>query len=131
MKALARILYGPVLAWAVISAAVLSCTDPAHAQQPPPGYSPQLAQERELLVRLVVRTRRCMFDGSEAMFRNGVTHKAPVVGFTYAQCPATLRWFLTDRAGFTEDEANTLIRGFAESEYEKARSWGAPARSLP
>lgn len=122
----------PVLVWAALSAVVLGCTDaraqPAQGARAAPQWSPQVAQDRDLLLTLTVRARRCMYDGSEAMFRNGVTARVPVTHFTVGMCSEQLSWFFRERAAMSPEDSQLLVRALADAEYDDAIRWGQRRR---
>lgn len=125
---------GLLIAWAVVSALVLGCTGPAKAQprvaDPPaaPEWSQALAADRETIVRMHYRVRRCMYGASLAMFRQGVTARDPVTTFAIRTCSGEYGRLLRDRAGWTEIDAAMLIVEMSDHEYDDALSWGRSRR---
>lgn len=130
-RSLARFLYGPLLAWAILSALVLALTSPdARAQGRPAEpvaaapYSPMLAAQRRELLKLVANIRVCMFDASTAMLRQGVTDRLPVTAYSREVCGPPLQGYLMAMAGWSERDAGRLVEGMAAEEYEASLSWG-------
>lgn len=123
---LARRCIVPVMVWAALSVTLLSCTDPAHAQGGGAApYVPQLAQQREEVLRQLYGAYRCMYSGSVAMFRQGVTDRHRVTLFTISTCSAGAGTVLR-LTGVGQDEAATMLVAVADKAYEDALSWGRP-----
>lgn len=119
-----------LIALALIVAAYLNYPMPAHAQgrglvvaPPATSYSPELAAKREMLLRQLYNAHRCMYDGSIAMFRQGVTTRPEVTAFTAGICAKGAA--VTLRAnGYNQDEAVTMILAMSDRAYDDAISWG-------
>lgn len=117
-----------LLALALIVAAYLNYPMPAHAGDrlevtPLPSYSPKLAVEREEVLRQMYDAHRCMYDGSVAMFRQGVLDRHAVTMFTLRNCSLGIGIAL-NRAGYKQDDAATMIVAMSDRAYDDALSWG-------
>lgn len=93
----------------------------AHAQE---SYNPQLAAERREAIRSVIVTRKCMFDSSQALIRQGVRKREALEAFAVAACGARMRTFLVGVVKWPQEDAETLIKAFAAREVDSSLSWG-------
>lgn len=116
-------IFGPIIAWAIASAVVLGCTEPAHALE---GYSPKTAQEREVMLNLFVRTASCMHSGAKGalMQPDLFATRQDLVIFVMGACMTPMRTFLVGTSGWKDDDALKLLsRMAADAVYQEIR-WG-------
>lgn len=118
----------PLLVLAVLAALVyllLASAGVAHAQAPDVRYDPRLAAQREAVLSTIYKQRRCMFEGTVAVIRQGVTERNAVTLFTVQICSRPLAQLLTGQ-GWTMREVAQISLAMADKAYDDAMSWGRP-----
>lgn len=125
----------------LIAASLPALAQSRHLREPvlqvqAPEYSAQLAAERRELLRILGRTKVCMFDATTAA-RHEISRQRQrqrrkedaervVKGFVKDMCSGALRPYLINTARWSSADAEELIDELVEREVAASTSWGTP-----
>lgn len=97
-----------------------------------PQYDAQVAAERRELLRILGRTRICMFDATTAIRQQMGKPKDPqraeiiVRNFVKQTCGGQIRPFLVQWARWSEADADAFVDELVMREVAASTSWGTP-----
>jgi hypothetical protein len=134
IAAISRFMNGILLRAAILLAILLAVmADPAGAKTAnieqvdspdPRTYNPQLAAERRELLRILGRTKVCMFDATTAIRRQGERDDAAVRDFVRSMCGGAILPFLTGVSRWSREDANEFLDEMVRREVAASTSWG-------